>query len=46
MGGHVPLGYDVASRKLIPNEQETDLVRRIFNSTMQGTQRAGISHQA
>ena len=31
MGGHVPLGYDVASRKLIPNEQETDLVRRIFN---------------
>lgn len=31
MGGHVPLGYDVASRKLIPNELETDLVRRIFN---------------
>ncbi len=31
MGGHVPLGYDVASRKLIHNEQETDLVRRIFN---------------
>ena len=31
MGGHVPLGYDVASRKLIPNKQETDLVRRIFN---------------
>ena len=31
MGGYVPLGYDVASRKLIPNEAETDLVRRIFN---------------
>ncbi len=31
MGGHVPIGYDVASRKLIHNEQETDLVRRIFN---------------
>ncbi|WP_339751816.1 recombinase family protein [uncultured Marinobacter sp.] len=31
MGGYVPLGYDVASRKLIPNEAETELVRRIFN---------------
>ncbi len=31
MGGHIPLGYDVANRKLIPNEQETGLVRRIFN---------------
>ncbi len=31
MGGYVPLGYDVASRKLIPNDPEADLVRRIFN---------------
>ncbi|BCO30075.1 integrase [Thiohalobacter sp. COW1] len=31
MGGYVPLGYDVASRKLVPNEPEADLVRRIFN---------------
>jgi len=31
MGGYVPLGYDVASRKLIPNDLEADLVRRIFN---------------
>ena len=31
MGGHVPLGYDVANRKLVPNELEAALVRRIFN---------------
>ncbi len=31
MGGYVPLGYDVANRRLIPNELEADLVRRIFN---------------
>lgn len=31
MVGYVPLGYDVASRKLVPNEPETELVRRIFN---------------
>jgi DNA invertase Pin-like site-specific DNA recombinase len=30
MGGHVPLGYDVASRKLVLNEPEALLVRRIF----------------
>jgi DNA invertase Pin-like site-specific DNA recombinase len=30
MGGHVPLGYDVASRKLVLNEPEAELVRRIF----------------
>lgn len=27
----MPLGYDVASRKLVPNESEADLVRSIFN---------------
>ena len=31
MGGHVLLGYDVANRKLVPNELEAALVRRIFN---------------
>ena len=35
MGGHVPLGYDVTSRKLVTNEPETDLVRRIFNRFIQ-----------
>ncbi|MEJ2396504.1 MAG: recombinase family protein, partial [Candidatus Thiodiazotropha sp.] len=31
MGGYAPLGYDVANRKLVPNDAETELVRRIFN---------------
>ena len=35
MGGHVPLGYDVVNRKLVPNEPETNLVRRIFNRFIQ-----------
>ena len=35
MGGHVPLGYDVVKRKLIPNESETNLVRHIFNRFIQ-----------
>ena len=30
MGGPVPLGYDVAARKLIPNEDEAEIVRTIF----------------
>ncbi|WP_164745029.1 recombinase family protein, partial [Alexandriicola marinus] len=30
MGGYVPLGYDVADRKLIVNENEAAQVRRIF----------------
>jgi len=30
MGGWAPLGYDVANRKLVINEQEAALVRRIF----------------
>jgi site-specific DNA recombinase len=30
MGGFVPLGYDVRDRKLVVNEAEADLVRRIF----------------
>ena len=35
MGGHVPLGYDVVKRKLIPNEPETNLIRHIFNRFIQ-----------
>ena len=30
MGGFVPLGYDVCDRKLVANEAEAALVRRIF----------------
>ena len=30
MGGYVPLGYDVRERKLVVNEAEAALVRRIF----------------
>ena len=30
MGGPVPLGYDLDTRRLIPNEQEAKLVRYIF----------------
>jgi DNA invertase Pin-like site-specific DNA recombinase len=30
MGGKVPLGYDVASRKLVVNEAEAARVRRVF----------------
>ena len=32
MGGFVPLGYDVRDRKLVVNEAEAALVRRIFRS--------------
>jgi site-specific DNA recombinase len=31
MGGPLPLGYDVVERKLVVNEKEAELVRRIFN---------------
>jgi site-specific DNA recombinase len=30
MGGPVPLGYDLALRKLVPNTKEADLVSKIF----------------
>ena len=30
MGGHTPMGYDVASRKLVINDAEAASVRRIF----------------
>jgi DNA invertase Pin-like site-specific DNA recombinase len=30
MGGKVPLGYEVANRKLVPNEAEAARVRRVF----------------
>jgi site-specific DNA recombinase len=30
MGGHVPLGYDLGDRKLVPNETEAATVRHIF----------------
>ena len=32
MGGYVPLGYDVRERKLVVNDAEAALVRRIFQS--------------
>jgi DNA invertase Pin-like site-specific DNA recombinase len=32
MGGYVPLGYDVRERKLMVNDAEAALVRRIFQS--------------
>ena len=31
MGGYIPLGYDVENRKLVVNEKEADLIRRIFD---------------
>ncbi len=31
MGGYAPLGLDVIDRKLLANEKEADLVRRIFD---------------
>ena len=34
MGGVPPLGYDVASRLLVINETEADLVRRIFGEML------------
>lgn len=30
MGGHVPLGYDLDNRKLLPNAREAELVCRIY----------------
>jgi site-specific DNA recombinase len=30
MGGRVPLGYDLEGRKLVPNEQEAEVVNKIF----------------
>src|SRR5205085_6401716 len=30
MGGWAPLGYDVKDRKLVINQAETEIVRRIF----------------
>jgi DNA invertase Pin-like site-specific DNA recombinase len=35
MGGFVPLGYDVKDRKLVVNEAEAALVRRIFERFIQ-----------
>ncbi|MFN4282323.1 MAG: recombinase family protein [Alphaproteobacteria bacterium] len=35
MGGFVPLGYDVKERKLVVNEAEAALVRRIFERFLQ-----------
>ncbi|TDH61580.1 recombinase family protein [Dankookia rubra] len=43
MGGKVPLGYDVANRKLVPNEAEAARVRRVFElfvETGSGTETA------
>ncbi len=30
IGGVPPLGYDVENRRLVPNEREAKLIRRIF----------------
>jgi site-specific DNA recombinase len=30
MGGRVPLGYDLEGRKLVPNQQEAEVVNKIF----------------
>lgn len=30
MGGHVPLGYDIDNKKLIPNIEESELINYIF----------------
>ncbi|WP_431266884.1 recombinase family protein [Dankookia sp. P2] len=30
MGGKVPLGYDIRNRKLVPNPEEAERVRRMF----------------
>lgn len=35
MGGSVPLGYDVRDRRLHVNEQEAEIVRRIFRCYLQ-----------
>jgi site-specific DNA recombinase len=35
MGGWTPLGYDVVGRKLVVNDAEADLVRRIFSRFLQ-----------
>ena len=35
MGGPVPLGYDVADRKLVVNEREAALVRHIYHSYLE-----------
>src|SRR5207253_8138414 len=30
MGGHVPLGYDLRERKLVPEEREKQIIKAIF----------------
>ena len=48
MGGRPPLGYDVVLRKLIVNEAEAHLVRRIFTTFLQvrsATRIAGLLNQ-
>jgi site-specific DNA recombinase len=35
MGGWTPLGYDVVDRRLVVNEGEADLVRRVFDRFLQ-----------
>jgi len=35
MGGFVPLGYDAKDRKLLVNEAEAALVRRIFEGSVE-----------
>ena len=42
MGGHPPLGYDIDSRKLLVNETEAKLVRRIFQHYAEGRGVRGI----
>lgn len=35
-GGHLPLGYDLKDKKLIVNQEEADIVRRIFGLYLDG----------
>jgi DNA invertase Pin-like site-specific DNA recombinase len=45
MGGHVPLGFDVVDRKLVINEAEASLVRRIYTDFVVSKSCTEISHQ-
>jgi DNA invertase Pin-like site-specific DNA recombinase len=46
MGGKVPLGYDVVSRKLVVNEDEARRVRRVFELFAESRRRRRRQHRA
>ena len=37
VGGNAPLGYDLKFGKLVPNEQETKIVTKIFETYLEST---------